>query len=88
MNCASDLDLSEEELRSSTSLSRPYPSMSSGRTRSRQLGDGANAVDDQDLLCATSCSLHSTMHCCVRLGLRWAYSASSAGSAVLQTLHA
>ena len=65
-----DLDYSEEELRTVDHTLSSETNVTSGRTRSRQLEMETDAVDDQDVLCASSCSVHSTVHCCNRLSLR------------------
>ena len=59
-----DFDLSEEELRCVDLTLSSETISSSSRTKSRRLGMETDAVDDQDVLCASSCSPHSTVRCC------------------------
>ena len=56
---------------SSASLSRPGPSRSSGKTKSRRLEMRRDAVDGQQRpRCLTVPCLRSTALCCIRLSAR------------------
>ena len=65
------IKLSESCAWSSASLSRPGPSGSTGKTKSRQLKKRRDAVDGQQRpRCQTVSQLRSTALCCIHISAR------------------
>ena len=80
VTCAMALFKVRKSCTPSTSLSHPRPPISSGKTRSRHLEMDWIQWMTKKSLCASTCSPHSTGHCCNCLPLHWTMKVSSAES--------